>query len=257
MAMIYRTYFLNSFIKRYYSYINARKHLRLFKNDFNDFESLSCKTECRFPIEWEDRIPCLNDKTECTDFDRHYIYHTAWAARILSLLKPEIHTDISSSLYFSSIVSAFLPVNFYDYRPPLLSLSNLKVGSCDICKMVFEDNSIESLSCMHVIEHIGLGRYGDPLDPDGDIKAAKEIARVLAPKGSLLIAVPVGQSRICFNAHRIYSYQQVLDLFPEFELQQFALITDQSIDGGLIINASSSMVSKQQYACGCFHMKHI
>lgn len=121
----------------------------------------------------EDLFPCLNDNTEYTGFDAHYIYHPAWAARIVKQISPSIHIDISSTLHFCSILSAFIPVKFYDYRPAILDLDNLNSLKADLMNLPFEDNSIESISCMHTVEHIGLGRYGDPLDPMGDIKAIK------------------------------------------------------------------------------------
>ncbi len=118
----------------------------------------------------------------------------------------------------------------------------------------FANNSVESLSCMHVVEHVGLGRYGDPLDYDGDIKSARELARVVAPGGSLLFVVPIGgQARIQFNAHRIYTYEQVLALFPDMDLVEFSLIPDDGIKEGLIRHADPQLVSKQRYGCGCFH----
>ena len=52
---------------------------------------------------------------------------------------------------------------------------------------------------MHVIEHIGLGRYGDEMDPDGDLKAIDELKRVLSRKGDLLFVVPVGKPKIMYN----------------------------------------------------------
>ena len=79
---------------------------------------------------------------------------------------------------------------------------------------------------MHVVEHIGLGRYGDPLDATGDLKAMKELARVVAPGGTLLLVCPVGRPRVVFNAHRIYSVEQISASFPEFALAEFALISD-------------------------------
>ena len=203
-------------------------------------------------MSWEKRYPCLCDNTGSTGFDRHYIYHPAWAARILALNKPESHVDISSTLHFCSIVSAFIPTKFYDYRPANLELGNLSSEAADLLALPFADAALPSLSCMHVVEHIGLGRYGDNLDPDGDLKAISELKRVLAVEGSLLFVVPVGQPVIMFNAHRIYSYDQILSYFTGFELKEFALIPDNPEEGGLIRNASKESAAKQTYACGCF-----
>ncbi len=215
---------------------------------FMKFRRISSKSE-RFSIFWQDRYPCLNDKTESTGFDSHYVYHTAWAARILAKLKPENHIDISSSLYFISLVSAFIPIKFYDYRPADLKLSNLFTGSADLLALPFEDKSVKSLSCMHVVEHIGLGRYGDALDPNGDLKAISELKRVLSQGGSLLLVVPVGKPKIMFNAHRIYSYAQIVDYFSKFELKEFALISDEDY---FIEHATKEQVDLQKYGCGCF-----
>ena len=176
-----------------------------------------------------------------------YAYHTGWAARVLSKLKPEKHVDISSSLYFASIVSAFVPIEFYEYRPRELPFNGIRCHSGDLLKLPFPDNSIYSLSCMHVIEHIGLGRYGDKIDPDGDLKAITELKRVL--EGNLLFVVPVGNPQLEFNAHRIYSYSQVMSYFNDLNLVEFALITD---SGNIIGNATESMADEQGYGCGCF-----
>lgn len=223
-----------------------------FVREFRRFSRLAVQSPERFPLRWTDRLPYLDEKTTTTSFDRHYIYHTAWAARVLAQTKPEFHVDISSSLYFCSLVSAFLPVKFYDYRPADLSLPNLSVEAADLTALSFPSQSLASLSCLHVVEHIGLGRYGDRLDPDGDLKAISELQRVLAAGGTLLFVVPVGKPRIMFNAHRIYSYEQIISSFPELELKEFALIPDDPKDGGLIYQATREMADAQRYGCGCF-----
>lgn len=245
---------MNNFIARLSKYAGLRKiaSISSFLGDFNKFRRLATSREERFPLLWQNRQPFLNDKTANTGFDRHYIYHPAWAARVLAQTRPAFHIDISSSLHFCTLVSAFIPVKFYDYRPANVQLSNLSSEAADLLALPFADESIASLSCMHVVEHIGLGRYGDPLDPDGDLKAIAELKRVLVPGGSLLFVVPVGRPRIVFNAHRIYAYEQAHGYFAELVLREFALIPDDARDGGLISNASPAMADRQIYGCGCF-----
>lgn len=208
--------------------------------------------EQRFELDWTNRNLWLFDNTQSTGFDRHYIYHPAWAARILAETKPAVHVDMASTLAFCSLISAFVPMRFYDYRPAQLALSNLECGHADLTALQFADNTIESLSCMHVVEHVGLGRYGDPIDYDGDLKAIAELKRVVAPGGTLLFVVPIGQPCIQFNAHRIYSYRQVINAFTDFELKQFALVPDDPKVGDLVIDASEALADKQSYGCGCF-----
>ena len=122
----------------------------------------------------------------------------------------------------------------------------------------FKDSSVKSLSCMHVIEHIGLGRfgrYGDNIDNEGDIKAINELKRVCDIGGSILFVVPVGEERIQFNAHRIYSFETIKKIFEEgFELKEFSLITDKNeYIENINIKDAKNLVEKQRYGCGCFY----
>ena len=98
--------------------------------------------------------------------------------------------------------------------PRPLTLGNLRCKRADLTSLPFADESVDSLSCMHVVEHIGLERYGDPFSPQGDIAAMRELARVLGRGGRLLFAVPIGGvAKIHYNAHRIYTYSAVLEAF--------------------------------------------
>ena len=105
---------------------------------------------------------------------------------------------------------------------------------------------------MHTVEHVGLGRYGDNIDPEGDLKAAKELSRVVSKGGSLLFVVPIGKPRIQFNAHRVYSYEMIVAMFPDFSIKEFSLIPDNALETGIIYNATKEMADKQIYGCGCF-----
>ncbi len=241
------------FIKKIIGYLKKAKLNNEFKKDFENFRKLTGAGNPRFPVLEQNKFPQLYDKTTETAFDAHYIYHPAWAARILSRVKPKLHIDISSKLYFSTIVSAFIPVDFYDFRPAnIINLSNLNSKQADLMSLPFKDNSVESISCLHTIEHIGLGRYGDPIDPEGDLKAMKELKRVTAKGGTLLFVTPTGKQKLAYNAHRIYSYNQIISYFEGFELKEFALIPDDADKKGIIINATKELADQQNYGCGCY-----
>lgn len=226
-----------------------------FAATFQEFERRSRSLGQRFPMHWEDCLPCLDDATGTTGFDRHYVYHLSWAARVIAEDPPDIHVDIGSLVYFPTILSAFVQVEFYDFRPADLHLDNMVSAAADLTGLPFADRSIRSLSCMHTVEHVGLGRYGDPLDPEGDRKAMAELQRVIAPGGSLLFVVPIGAPRIVFNAHRIYGYGQVVEAFPELELAEFALIPEDPRRGGLIRHADPALAGLERYGCGCFRFR--
>ena len=103
-----------------------------------------------------------------------------------------------------------------------------------------------------MVEHVGLGRYGDSIDPLGDNKAMQELLRVLAIGGNLLFVVLVGKPKIMFNAHRIYSYEQIMHSFSTLKLIEFALIPEDPKEGGISYYATSIDVANQVYGCGCF-----
>src|SRR5262245_29922634 len=88
-------------------------------------------------IAWNELYPCLWDRTATTGFDAHYTYHPAWAARIIARRRAARHVDIGSSLHFCSLVSAFIPVDFYDYRPAQVLLTGLKLGQADLTALSF------------------------------------------------------------------------------------------------------------------------
>ncbi|RDC56225.1 DUF268 domain-containing protein [Pedobacter chinensis] len=226
---------------------HKNESLKRFEEQFDLFKKSDINQKLK--VEKEDIYPCLHDNTETTGFDAHYIYHPAWAARIIREINPSKHIDISSTLHFCSILSAFIPTEFYDYRPAKLNLSNLVSGEADLTNLFFETSSIDTISCMHTVEHIGLGRYGDPIDPDGDIKAIDELIRVVKPGGSILFVTPVGNPKIMFNAHRIYDPHMITNLFKNCELKQFSLVTDQN---EFIVNSDLADGLSQNYGCGCF-----
>jgi hypothetical protein len=205
-------------------------------------------------IKLSDTYPCIHDKTLTTSFDAHYFYQDIWAFKKIQQSKARNHVDVGSRVDFIGFLTAICQVTFINIRPLKAKLDNLNPKKGSILAMPYENDSVQSLSCLHVAEHIGLGRYGDPLDPLGTAKACKELSRILAIGGNLYFSVPVGKPKLCFNAHRIHSPTQILQYFNNLDLAEFSGIDD---NGNFKNNINPSTLESSSYACGLFHFaKH-
>jgi SAM-dependent methyltransferase len=193
--------------------------------------------------------PCLTDRIQETPFDPHYFFQGAWLARRLAQYKPAQHVDIGSSVMMLSVLSAHVPTVFVDYRPLRTNLPGIQSVGGDLLRLPFADATLMSVSSLHVIEHIGLGRYGDALNPQGSRLAAGELARVLRPGGRLFLSVPVGRQRVCFNAHRVFAPTTIVSLFASLELRTFALVND---SGRFSEGVAFDGVGDLDYGCGMF-----
>lgn len=201
------------------------------------------------PLHAADAYPQLHDRTGTTGVDAHYFYTNGWAMRRIVAQRPAQHVDIGSQTMFVNLLSAVLPVTFVDYRPLEVGMEGLTNRSGDILNLPFADGAVESLSCLHVAEHIGLGRYGDPLNPHGTRHACAELQRVLVPGGNLYFVVPLGTPRVCFNAHRIHAPETILEYFTGLELVEFSGVHD---DGRYVERVSLHQFDSSRYACGMF-----
>ncbi len=173
--------------------------------------------------EVESRIsfwPCLDDKTTETPLDLYYFYQDTWAARRIFELSPRVVVDVGSTALLVGIISQHIPTISIDIRPLPVSLPGLTSKTGSITDLPLGDESVELLSSMCVIEHIGLSRYGDELDVQGSVSAFREVSRVIRPGGHFLFSVPVSHTPgVSFNAHRIFSKAQVQALLPDFTVQ--------------------------------------
>lgn len=200
-------------------------------------------------IPFLDLYPCLEDRVPVTNVDPHYFYANTWAARRIYLSRVTEHVDVGSQAIFVGMLSAFTEVTFVDIRPLAATLENYHGKQGSILDLPYPNDSVASLSCLHVAEHIGLGRYGDTIAVDGTQRACAELARILAPGGSLLFAVPLGRPRVCFNAHRVHSFGQILNYFSGLDLREFSAIDD---NGVFTRNAPTSALEVAEYGCGLF-----
>lgn len=203
------------------------------------------------PLKIGDSYPCLGDATATTGIDPHYFQQAAWLARRLAATTPKRHVDVGSSVQMLGVISGFVPVTFVDIRPLETELSNFDCIPGSILDLPFADRSLDSISCLHVIEHIGLGRYGDPIDPTGSVNAARELARVVMPGGRLFLSTPVGRARVCFNAHRVFNPSAIVDMVAPLRLEAFSWVGDD----GVVRPGVPSDAAGADYGCGFFEFR--
>lgn len=234
-----------------YQIINTSKLIIGIHGLFDYLKDLKnySKLEGAEPIKLINTYPCLDDKTRTINFDPHYFYQNVWAFKKIYESKYNYHIDIGSDIKFISLLSVIKKVIFLDIRPLMTKLENFKSTKGNILSLPYKDNSISSLSCLSVAEHIGLGRYGDSLDPLGTKKAAKELSRILAPAGNLYFSVPIGKPRLCFNAHRVHSTNQIFDYFSDLKLVELSGVDD---NGNFIKYIEKNVLDSCEYGCGFF-----
>jgi hypothetical protein len=110
-------------------------------------------------------------------------------------------------------------VTTVEYNKPVCSHSILKTITYD--DFTASDVQYDAIFTYSSIEHSGLGRYGDPLNPNGDIETMEHIYRTLKPGGYCFLGMPIGKDELSWNAHRVYGEKRLkllyLDKFKELE----------------------------------------
>jgi len=174
-----------------------------------------------------DSFPNLYDRFDTGGrVSRHYFYQDLWAARKIYQNQPSHHVDIGSRIDgFIAHLLVFMPVTYIDIRPLLRDVPGLTFVHGDATNLrSIPDNSVASISCLHAVEHFGLGRYGDTVEQKSFIRAIKEIQRIAAR--DIYFSVPIGQERLVFDSHRIFNPKTILDLFNECDVIEFSIVDD-------------------------------
>ena len=159
----------------------------------------------------------------------HYFYQDLFVAKRLVNDNPRRHIDIGSRIDgFVAHVAVFRRIEIIDIRDQVSKVENIIFRKADLMQLPVDlVDCCDSISALHSIEHFGLGRYGDPVDYNGHLKALENIAKMLQSGGKFYFSVPIGSQRIEFNAHRVFSIQYLLDLIAaNFFLKSFSYVDD-------------------------------
>jgi SAM-dependent methyltransferase len=227
--------------------LDKKKENELYKKFNSDFELYNKLASPEQIAKKEFLYPCLYDNTNHTDIEPIYFYQDSWAFERIFITKPDEHIDIGSHHKFVAHLSKIVNLTMVDIRPLALPMDSIKFVQGSILELPFTDNSVASLSSICVIEHIGLGRYGDPIDPVGSKKAFIEINRVLKPGANFYISVPIEKSnKVYFNAHRAFEEKYLLDdLLSNYEV----------VDRKYIYGNKYTNEKENGFGIGLYHLK--
>jgi hypothetical protein len=209
-------------------------------------------------------ILCLDDRfAESGSINGHYFYQDWLVANRIFQNNPEIHVDAGSRVDgFVAHVASFRSIRVIDIRPLKNRIPQIDFVSADLMQPLKDDliGCCDSLSCLHTLEHFGLGRYGDPVNYDGYLIGLDNLSDLLKTNGKFYLSVPIGPQRIEFNGHRVFSCSYLLELFDKkFKIDNFSFVDD---GGDLHINTplNNESVSNNfgcTYGCGIFEMTKI
>lgn len=249
--------------------INPQKIIQTFSRypsfylDYFKFKKESKGQVNLFPI--STFFPCIHDKyDESGQAKGHYFHQDLLVASWVFKNNPLQHYDVGSRIDgFVSHVASFRKITVIDIRVLKSTSENIEYMQADLMSDLPNSliESTESLSCLHTIEHFGLGRYGDPINCDGHILGFNNLLNMLKPNGKLYFSTPIGSQRIEFNAHRIFSIEYLIHkLFKEkVEITKFSYVDD---NGDLHTNVelNSDNINSNcncKYGCGIFELKKL
>ena len=192
----------------------------------------------------------------------HYFHQDLLVASFIKKDNPIKHIDIGSRIDgFVAHVASFREIDVMDIRNLEISEhKNINFIQKDMMdKNSLEENITDSISCLHAIEHFGLGRYGDKIDINGHINGFNNIIKMLKSGGKLYISFPIGKrNEIHFNAHRVFHHNDIFNWNESLDniiLERFDFVDD---GGKLNLNKNLNTDCKEiKFGCGIYTFQKV
>lgn len=242
---------------------NLKQIIISFKNIswfYNDFKKLKKEKGSDKKFFLSSFYPILSDrKEEGGTMKGHYFHQDLYVASLIFKSKPIKHLDIGSRTDgFVAHVASFREIEIIDIREIKSKVKNISFRKADLMQLPSDLlNYCDSISSLHAIEHFGLGRYGDPIDYFGYLKAIDNIAKILILGGNFYFSVPIGPQRIEFNAHRVFSLNYLKEILSkEFKIASFSFVDDLGDFYENIQLTTENLTNNCgcNYGCGIFHL---
>lgn len=257
MKRIYR--FITGFGIDPQKFLLAIRGLGAFMRDYRLLKRQERASTAKFA--WGAAFPCLDDRYKQGGTAKgHYFHQDLLVARRIHANAPSRHVDVGSRVDgFVAHVASFREIEVFDIRPITSEVQAIRFVQADMMNPLGSqfEGYCDSVSCLHALEHFGLGRYGDAVDYDGYLKGLQNLTRLLKAKGKLYLSVPIGKQQIQYNAHRVFSVEYILNLVDrDFQLDRFSFVDDAgALHDDVAMPESRVRTSFGcDYGCGIFEM---
>ena len=201
------------------------------EDDMVKYSSMNSRPE--FEIKDDYLCPIISDKYDMSCRLDGYFWQDLWAAKHIIAKGVKEHFDIGSRVdgFVAHLLAADIKVNVIDIRPFPAKVEGLYTVLDDATMLGhLEDNSISSLSALCSLEHFGLGRYGDPINPEACFQCITQIQKKIKKGGRLYISVPIGRDRVEFNACRVFMASTIISTFDRMNLVEYSVTDNNSIE---------------------------
>lgn len=224
-----------------------------FSDDIKKYTELNKREN--FRIQEKYLWPVIGEKYAMAGEAGNYFLQDLWAANKILHEGVKAHFDIGSRIdgFIAHLLAADVDVTVIDVREFPLEIAHLHTIVDDATTLhQIPDNSIESMSALCSLEHFGLGRYGDPLDPESCFECFKNIQKKLKKGGRLYISVPIGKERVEFNAHRVFYASTIIECFSSLSLKEFSCAAEGRIEYNADIYKYDQDPHNGEYRYGLF-----
>ncbi len=212
-----------------------------------------------FGFEKNTSIYCAMDRLGQAGTVTQSFWEDLWAARHIYEKKPAMHYDIGSRIdsFISHLLTFGQKVTLIDVRPLGydIGVDFIQADAANLDGI--EDGTIESLSALCSLEHIGLGRYGDKIDPEGCFKCFDSIQKKMMAGGDIYISVPIGREHVEFNAHRVFRAETIKNAFDKCKLVEFSITDGNRIYTDVDLHKYDAEPDRGWKICGFFHFQRL
>lgn len=210
--------------------------------------------------------PCLHDRFESGgSTNSEYFWQDLLVAQLIFTAGPKRHVDIGSRIDgFIAHLATFRHVEVFDIRPIVTTIPNVSFKQANIMDPAslgsYGSKYCDSLSCLHAIEHFGLGRYGDPIDPNGYKIGLKNMLSLLEKDGEFYLSTPIGKQRVEFDSNYIFDPRNIINIVEENGLKILSLVVmypDMEIKEVILNKESLNNLAEMEYTLGIFRFKRV